>query len=314
MNRASSATGWVRNPDGTMGWTWNPMSGCLNHVNGMCKGGDFPCYAYKLANGRLKSKYLANQNVAYCYEKGEEFIGPPELVGKCDYSDPFYPRFWPEKLLELRTRKPRYQAMTKAKGIFVCDMSDLFGIGIPEEWTQQVLETIKACPQHRFYLLTKQPQNLIKWEFPDNCWVGVSATNQIMWNESLRYLTDIKASVKYLSIEPYLGRIVPEYTLMLKSGIKWLIIGSLTLTLEDYSNSNYAMRRGLKLKQWGKKWTVQPDIEWVREIVEAADKAKIPVFLKDNLRPLLNGNEDMAVKIPLINDKYSWRQELPDVS
>ena len=38
---------------------------------------------------------------------------------------------------------------------------------------------------------------------------------------------------------------------------------------------------------WGKKWTAQPPIEWVREIVEAADRAGIKVFLKDNLEPLL---------------------------
>ena len=30
-----------------------------------------------------------------------------------------------------------------------------------------------------------------------------------------------------------------------------------------------------------------PKIEWVREIVEACDKARIPVFLKDNLKPLI---------------------------
>jgi len=67
MNRASPATGWVRNPimespelDPTqassyeLGWTYNPITGCLNHVNGLCKGGGFPCYAYRLANGRLK--------------------------------------------------------------------------------------------------------------------------------------------------------------------------------------------------------------------------------------------------------------------
>lgn len=42
---------WVKNPDGSQGYTWNPITGCLNHDNGLCKGGGFPCYAYKLANG-----------------------------------------------------------------------------------------------------------------------------------------------------------------------------------------------------------------------------------------------------------------------
>lgn len=54
---------WVLNPDGTQGYTWNPITGCLNHTDG-CKGGNFPCYAYKIANGRAKQRYLANKNTA----------------------------------------------------------------------------------------------------------------------------------------------------------------------------------------------------------------------------------------------------------
>jgi len=52
---------WVRNPDFTgipprdakgrfqyQGYTWNPITGCLNHVNGMCKGVSlgYGCYIY----------------------------------------------------------------------------------------------------------------------------------------------------------------------------------------------------------------------------------------------------------------------------
>ena len=58
MNRATLATGWVRNPvmklpeldpiqasSYEFGYTWNPFSGCLNQVDGLCNGGGFPCYA-----------------------------------------------------------------------------------------------------------------------------------------------------------------------------------------------------------------------------------------------------------------------------
>jgi protein gp37 len=60
---------WAKNPDGTQGFTWNPITGCLNHNNGLCKGGGFPCYAYKLANGRLRKRYLSNNNTAVWQEK-----------------------------------------------------------------------------------------------------------------------------------------------------------------------------------------------------------------------------------------------------
>ncbi|KKN71456.1 hypothetical protein LCGC14_0420350 [marine sediment metagenome] len=206
MNRTKIE--WVKNPDGTQGYTWNPITGCLNHVKGMCKGGGFPCYAYRLAHGRLKNVYLAN-------------VGLPELYGtKCVFdradteaaydehiADPFYPRFWPEKMwlhqLVGSKRKP--------KGIFVCDMSDLFGIGVPEEWTRRVLGVIRKHPRHRFYLLTKQPQNLSQWSpFPDNVYLGVTVCNQAMFDKAVYYLKMVEARVKFLSMEPMLGRITIE--------------------------------------------------------------------------------------------------------
>jgi protein gp37 len=153
MNRTKIE--WVKNPDGTQGYTWNPITGCLNHVNGMCKGGNFPCYAYRLAHGLLKKKYQSNHNVA-------EPILP---LGDYPRFDPFYLRFWPDRLAELQRGMDDFDyeryVRQVGKGIFVCDMSDLFGIGIPEDWTKQVLDTIAddANTIHRFYLLTKQPQS-----------------------------------------------------------------------------------------------------------------------------------------------------------
>jgi hypothetical protein len=41
---------------------------------------------------------------------------------------------------------------------------------------------------------------------------------------------------------------------------------------------------------YGNRWTAQPRIEWVREIIEACKKANISYFLKDNLRPLVGDN------------------------
>ena len=50
MNRTKIE--WCKNPNGTQGYTWNPITGCLN--------GCSYCYARKLADGRLKSRMLAN--------------------------------------------------------------------------------------------------------------------------------------------------------------------------------------------------------------------------------------------------------------
>jgi len=300
---------WVKNPDGTPGYTFNPITGCLNHVNGLCKGGGFPCYAYRLANGRLKHLYLANTN----------FMNPKSgsLQQACDnlftpLADPFYPRFWPERLEE-PTKGYRYQdygganASASDKGIFVCDMSDLFGIGVPEEWTRRVLDVIKRCYYHRFYLLTKQPQNLIKFSpFPDNCWVGVTATNRDMFNNAVWHLMSIEANVKYISIEPLLSPITAG---ILDTYHNWPVVnGSILSHVLDW------LIIGAQTKP-----SVFPKIEWVKEIVEAADKAGIPVFLKDNLAPML---PNARIGLPFFykpkriedtDHEFQWllRQEMP---
>jgi len=59
----------------------------------------------------------------------------------------------------------------------------------------------------------------------------------------------------------------------------------------------------LSLMPLGKKWTAQPRIEWIIEIIEAAGKSSIPVFLKGNLRPLWG--------ISPLDDGVKLRQEMP---
>ena len=283
MNKTSIE--WALNPDGTQGYTWNPLTGCLNNCP--------YCYARKLANTRLKERYLAGGIFPISPSLHERY--PNCLL------DPFYPRFWEDRLDELN---PVYgqDHRAKFKGIFVCDMSDLFGIGIPEEWTRKVLDRIREFPYHRFYLLTKQPQNLIKFSpFPDNCWVGVSATNYEGFLKAIYYLPKIKANVKYISFEPLLegmGEHIKGWlqACLIDGGINWVIIGAQT------------------------KPTVYPKIEWVKEIVEACDKAGVKVFLKNNLKPLLEEEPyDRTFWADIANDGRArervtdnLRQEMPD--
>ncbi len=275
----------VKNPDGTQGYSWNPITGCLFCTpEGLCKGGDFPCWAWKLANTRLRERYLANTNIAI----GDGWGMDDERLNGC-YENPFHPRFWEDKL--------NLQGMPSGhKGIFVCSMSDLFGIGVPEQWTHEVLKTIRFTPYHRFYLLTKQPQNLIKFSpFPDNCYVGITATNTDMAVAGMSALSEIEAKVKYVYFEPLLGYI--PVTANGLSGIDWVVIGAQT------------------------KPTVYPEIGWVQKIALAATKANIPLFLKDSLKPHLPNRmpfwgvyiwKELSAGVPITMSENRFRQEMPE--
>jgi len=174
-------------------------------------------------------------------------------------------------------------------------MSDLFGIGIPEEWTEEVLGEIVRWPEHRFYLLTKQPQNLIKWSpFPENCWVGVTATSDAMLTMAVTSLGHVKATVKYISIEPMLGDMQPPIDRRLsQAGINWVIIGAQTKPYKP------------------------PILRWVWEVMDACDSAGIPVFLKDNLARILLPYEPFYkfLRYPEATDiaggVWKLRQEMP---
>lgn len=148
--------------------------------------------------------------------------------------------------------------------IFIGSTMELFGEWIQREWLERIFQYCKSHPRKTFMFLTKQPQNLIKWSpFPENVYIGVTATDTYMAVRGLQCLDKIQAKVKFISFEPLLSQTC--ITASSLSGIGWLIIGQQTPVSAE----------------------TEPKIEWVREIVEAADKAGVKVFLKDNLKTLL---------------------------
>jgi len=289
---------WVKNPDGTQGYTWNPITGCLN--------GCPYCYARRLANGRLRQRYLANQ------EGIAELAYLSQAHRKVALNDPFYPRFWEERIPPHTYRKMDWRGVPM--GIFVCDMGELFGDWIPHNWQAEVFDVILNNPWHRFYLLTKQPQNLIKWSpFPDNCWVGVTVTTWDKLMEARFALHDIEAKVKYISFEPLLAGM--RHLDCLELDINWLIIGACTGTYAEMFSLASRMEgiSGLKrvMPLNNRTYTFQPKIEWVEEIVRAADKAGVKVFIKDNLLHEWGITHSPNFK-KLPSGIYKARQEMPE--
>jgi protein gp37 len=179
----------------------------------------------------------------YCYAMGTARRFYPPEIG-------FSPHFWPESIGEPgRRRKP-------AK-IFVTSMGDLFGDWVPLNWWRSVFNVVNQCRLHTFQFLTKNPRRLKELNpWPDNCWVGVTATDQGMFDVAVRHLREVKAGTKFVSAEPLLGHI----RMGKNPGLDWLIIGA----------------------QTGRR-PIQPLNAWVDDLVADAQHLGIKIFCKGNL-------------------------------
>ncbi len=238
-----------------MDYSWGIFSGCRNLQIGVCPVK--ACWAKAIA-----SRFLNH------------------------YPNGFEPTFYPEAM-----SSPRH--LRKPSRIGVGWVGDVIGYGL--EYKELIYRTIRACPQHTFLFLTKNPEKLIDWSpFPDNCWVGMTATDARSCLQAFRGLEVIKAKVKFISLEPFLdhiGGLWMERWLKSGVGINQVIIGSQTKPYRP------------------------PAISDVREIVEACDKAGVKVFLKNNLKKLIEeagmGKAEWAAK-EWVQCKYPvLMQEMP---
>ena len=259
---------------------WNFFPGCLHKQQGICPP-TFTCWA--------------------------------EAMTKRQRGDFHEPHLIAERLLDpLKKHKPGR--------VLVNFMGDLFGDWVdpnqrigdwwedkhydfyyPPGWSLKdcVFDVLNLCPDDRFLFLTKRPDRLQLWSpFPENCYVGVSVTGA----EQTGYLVPfckVEAPIKFLSIEPLLAPLyegepdILEKVLVI-AGIKWVIIGQVT-----------------PIKQ-----ARMPKIEWISEIIEACDKAGIPVWLKNNLNPLFAETTTIADKWVFSKTNFMrgelYRQEVPD--
>jgi len=228
------------------------------------------------------------------------------------YSRKIYDRFGWDKII--RFVPEELETWQKAKAgsrIFVGSMIELFH-DKTIQYMPEIMNAISTYPHLRILLLTKQPQNLPKFSpYPSNCFVGVTVTGFQAYANAHFYLWQlVNARVKFLSIEPFLSwgigvspQPYPNLSDHLKACCNWLIIGACTGSWRDIVAMS-AKYPALVTMPYGKKWTLQPKIEWIEEIVRACDKAGVKVFLKNNLKPLLGDD-------PYWANVVNSRQEMP---
>jgi len=211
---------WVKNPDGTQGYSLNPLKG------------------------------LCPMGCEYCYGKGfyTHYKWNPE------------PRLAEDVLVyahdELsRTKKPR--------GIFMCSMFEWLW---DEKWAELIYSFCVMHKRHRFYLLTKLPERLSLFSpFPENCYIGATAVDNNGFRRAVVAFSRIEAVLTFVSFEPLLEHIkFADHTYNPMPNIGWAIIGCQT--------------KPIKLPPKGA----------VEDILDAAGRANIPVFIKPPLSDIMN--------------------------
>jgi protein gp37 len=172
----------------------------------------------------------------------------------------------PERIEQpLGWRRPRM--------IFVNSMSDLFHKNVPLAFIDAVFDTMESADWHTFQVLTKRSSLLRRYvnqryaggQAPSHIWLGVSVEDGTR-KSRVNHLREAAATVRFLSIEPLVGR-MGELDL---SGIHWVIVGG-----ESGPRS-----RPIRL-------------EWVREVRDQCLTQKVPFFFKQwgGIRPKSGGRD-----------------------
>ncbi len=200
-------------------WTehsWNPITGCSKISDG-CRR----CYAEKMTK-RLTA------------------------MGQPKYRNGFNVKVHPDVLNEpMKLKKPSL--------VFVCSMSDLFHKDVPDEFIIQVFDVMKNAKQHTFQVLTKRSERMkqMNLDWQDNIWAGVTVENDKVYHR-IDDLLETDAAVKYLSVEPYIGKVN-----IADKNVDWVIAGG-----ESGPGSQ----------------PVNP--EWVRSLRDQCIDGNIPFFFK----------------------------------
>ena len=95
--------------------------------------------------------------------------------------------------------------------IFCASLADVFDNQVPSSWREDLFELICECNRLDWLVLTKRPQNIFKmlpsnWGdgYP-NVWLGMTAEDQIRFDQRWTHLQKISASIKFVSYEPAIG-------------------------------------------------------------------------------------------------------------
>lgn len=254
--------------DSKIAWTkhtFNPWMGC-QRVSPGCEH----CYAETLVSGRMKLNVW----------------GPPSTTERKRTNDANWE-------LPLRWNKAAAQARRRDR-VFCASLADVFE-DHPRvaPWREELFALIEQCPALDWQLLTKRPENLIKFlpaawlakPLP-HVWLGTTVEDQQRARDRVLHLLGTPATVRFLSCEPLLGPLdltrlhPPGYTSdwfnalrrdsyrggLDSNAVDWVIVGG---------ESGPCAR--------------VCDVAWIRSIMQQCRDADVPVFVKRTKRAVNSG-------------------------
>ena len=187
------------------------------------------------------------------------------------------PEFFPGKLRLMDKARPQIFLLT--------GMSDFSGW--KPEWREQVFAKMEQNPQHQYLFLTKRPEE-IRFSTPlDNAWFGVTVTSR----KEKHRIDDLRQHIRgghyHVTLEPMFDDIGPVDL----SGIEWIVIGTET-----------GHRKGKSVSR----------PEWVGSLTEQAHALGIPVFMKEDLLPIM-GEAQMIQELPpefrsVLEKQQKWQK------
>lgn len=242
--------------------TWNPIRGCTRVSEG-CRN----CYAEKVAY-RFSGEGLPYAGLAVLKNGHPSWTGKVEFVEK-HLLDPLK---WGRMLADCwmcgagpndtcmhGSKASPWSSRWRSRRIFVNSMSDLFHEAVTDEMRDKIFAVMALCPQHIFQVLTKRPEQMLKYltdrnlsqrihervkgimgydnpkrpainpsDLPlPNVWPGVSVENQKAADDRLDYLCELASRgwQTMVSFEPLLGAVDPGKWWLSLGQNTWAIVG-----------------------------------------------------------------------------------------
>ena len=188
------------------------------------------------------------------------------------------PEYFPGKLKLMDRKRPQNLLLTG-----MSDFSDW-----DSEWREEVFARIARNPQHQYIFLTKRPEKIQFSTELDNVWFGVTVTSAKEKGRIQAMREHIRAKHYQVSFEPMFDDIGEvDFT-----GIEWIVVGTETGRRKGKSESK---------------------TEWVWNLTDQAHSRGIPVFMKEDLLPVM-GEAQMIQELPqvfydVLEEQKAWKSK-----